>query len=450
MEAPQTQTGRGQGPGRQPIDRLIRPFQDFARHRLAGSILLLAATGFALAWANSPWRHSYHHLFEARVTLTLGHFSLSKSVHHWINDGLMGVFFFVVGLEIKREILVGQLSSLRRAFLPIAAAAGGMVVPGALYWAFNAGGPAESGWGIPMATDIAFALGVLALLGSRIPIGLKVFLTALAIVDDIGAILVIAVFYTDSIAIVALLVGGGLVGISLVGNLLGIRSAVFYFVIGTLVWVCFLESGVHATLAAVLMAMTIPTRTRLTGGPFLERLTCLTEMLERKALKTQTGLLSNEQQSVLHEIEKTLSHGTAPLQRLEHALAPLTTLLVLPVFAFANAGVEIPTQFGGILTDPVFVGIVVGLFFGKQIGIFGFAWLALRLRLAELPPGVSVGQLHAVAVLGGIGFTMSLFVAFLGLPDAASVDTAKMGIFAATLLSAIVGYGLLRAQTRAK
>jgi len=450
METREQITGDNQGPGRQPIDRLIRPFQDFAQHRLAGSILLLVATGFALVWANSPWRHSYHHFFETHITLTLGHFTLSKSVHHWINDGLMGVFFFVVGLEIKREILVGQLSTVRRALLPIAGALGGMVIPAAMYWAFNASGPGQAGWGIPMATDIAFALGVLALLGSRIPIGLKVFLTALAIVDDIGAILVIAVFYTDSIAIVALLAGGALVGLSLLANLLGVRSAVFYFIIGTLVWICFLQSGVHATLAAVLMAMTIPARTRLTGGPFLERLNCLTELLESKDLKRQTGLLSSEQQTVLHEIEKTLSHGTAPLQRLEHALAPLTTFLVLPAFAFANAGVEIPTELGGILTDPVFLGIVVGLFFGKQVGIFGFAWLALRLRLAELPPGVSVGQLYAVAVLGGIGFTMSLFVAFLGLPDAASIDTAKMGIFTATVLSAVVGYVLLRAKTRAR
>ena len=448
METQRTEPMNRQTIGGQPIDRLIRPFQDFAQHRLAGSILLLAATGAALAWANSPWRHSYHELFEAPITLTLGHFTLSKSVHHWINDGLMGVFFFVVGLEIKREILVGQLSSFRRAMLPIAAAVGGMVVPGALYWAFNAGGPGQSGWGIPMATDIAFALGVLALLGSRIPVGLKVFLTALAIVDDIGAIVVIAVFYTDSIAIVALLAGGGLVGVSLVANLLGVRSAVFYFVIGTAVWLCFLESGVHATLAAVLMAMTIPARTRLSGGPFLKRLTCLTDLLDKKGLKSQTGLLSNEQQTVLHEIGTTLSQGTAPLQRLEHSLAPLTTLFVLPAFAFANAGVEFPTEFGGILTDPVFVGIVVGLFFGKQIGIFAFAWLALRLGLAELPPGVSVGQIHAVAVLGGMGFTMSLFVAFLALPDAASIDTAKMGIFSATLLSAVVGYALLRAKTR--
>ena len=430
--------------GKQPIDRLIRPFQVFAQHRLAGAILLMAATVVALILANSPLAHDYHHLFETHVSFAAGGLTLDKSLHHWINDGLMGVFFFVVGLEIKREILVGQLSSVRKAMLPILAALGGMVVPAAVYALTTRGGPGHMGWGVPMATDIAFALGILALLGSRVPVGLKVFLTALAIVDDIGAILVIAVFYSSSVSLTALLAGGGLVVFSAFANRLGVRSAIFYFIVGTGVWFCFLESGVHATLAAVLMAMTIPARTRLAGGPFLKRLGELSTALEESGLSEHSRMLTHQQEGLLHEIETTLQLKTAPLQRLEHALVPVTSLLILPLFALANAGVSIGGNLSGVWTDPIFLGIVLGLFVGKQIGIAGFSWLAVRLRLAELPPGTTMGQLHAVSVLGGIGFTMSIFIAFLAFDDPASVEAAKLAILVGTALSAVVGYILVR------
>ena len=392
--------------------------------------------------------HDYHHLFETHLSFAVGSFALDKSLHHWINDGLMGVFFFVVGLEIKREILVGQLSSVRKAMLPILAALGGMIVPAAVYALMTRGGPGHTGWGIPMATDIAFALGVLALLGNRVPVGLKVFLTALAIVDDIGAILVIAIFYSSSVSVSALLAGGCLVLVSAIANRLGVRSAVFYFIVGSAVWLCFLESGVHATLAAVLMAMTIPAKTRLAGRPFLNRLEALSTALKGSGLSEDARMLSNEQQSLLQEMETTFELTTAPLQRLEHALVPVTSLLILPLFALANAGVSIGGNLTGVWTDPIFLGIVLGLFLGKQVGIAGFSWLALRLRLAELPPGTTMGQLHSVSVLAGIGFTMSIFVAFLAFDDPASIEAAKFAILVGTALSAVVGYVLIRIRFR--
>jgi NhaA family Na+:H+ antiporter len=436
-------------PKRAPIDRLIRPFQVFAANRLAGAILLLAATGAALLWANSPWSGSYAALLGMKVTAGAGTFVLSKPLLLWINDGLMGVFFFVVGLEIKRELLAGELSTLRKAALPIAAAVGGMVVPALLYHLLNRGGPGAAGWGIPMATDIAFALGVLALLGDRVPVGLKVFLTALAIVDDIGAILVIAVFYTDSISVFSLGVGGALFLVSIAANAAGVRNPVVFFLLGTAVWLAFLKSGVHATLAAVLMAMTIPARTRVPGEEVVERLASHLDSLRRVGVAGGQRMLTLEQQHVMGGMERLLEEASAPLQRLEHGLVGLVTFLVLPVFALANAGVSVEGGLGAALRDPVCLGIILGLFAGKQLGVLGFSWLAVRSGVASLPEGVSWRHVHGVGTLGGIGFTMSLFVAGLAFPGPAGLqDVAKVGILTASLVSGVVGILLLRSAVR--
>jgi NhaA family Na+:H+ antiporter len=433
-----------QGSQPPPIERVIRPFQAFARHKLSGAGLLLLATAGALVWANSPWSESYHHLLETEISLKVGGWAISKHLLHWINDGLMGIFFFVVGLEIKREALAGELASPRKAVLPIAGAIGGMVVPAVVYLTLNAGGPGAHGWGVPVATDIAFALGIMALLGDRVPVGLKVFLTALAIVDDIGAILVIAVFYTDQIVLTSLLAGGLVFLVSIVANVSGVRNPIVYFILGMVVWLAFLSSGIHATLAAVLMAFTIPARSRLQGETFLSRMESLLVHLRAMGVPGGRRLLAAKHLHVLHEMERVLERSTPPLQDLEHVLAPLVTFVVLPVFALANAGVTLGGGLTESLSSPVGLGIVLGLFLGKQVGITAFSWLAVKLKLADLPSGVGWGQLHAVSILGGIGFTMSLFVSGLAFSTPQLADVSKIAILSASLISGVTGWLLLR------
>jgi NhaA family Na+:H+ antiporter len=427
----------------EPIDMLVRAFDVFAKNKTSGAILLLLATVLAIGWANSPWVATYHDLLHTEIALRIGGFELAKSVLHWVNDGLMGLFFFAVGLEIKREILAGELSSLRKALLPMVAAIGGMAVPALVYAALNPSGPAARGWGVPMATDIAFALGLLALLQGRVPTSVKVFLTAVAIIDDIGAIAVIAIFYTDAIAVESLAVGGLLFLVSIGANLAGVRNSIVYWILGTLVWLAFLKSGVHATLAAVLMALTIPARTRLDGQRFTARIRGLVDRLMAGDALRAGRLLTPEQQHVLDEVADAVEAASAPLQRLEHALIPWVTFVVLPVFALTNAGVVVDTGLLDDLGSGIVLGVLSGLFVGKQVGIVAFAWLAVRLRLADLPDGVSWRQLHAVAVLGGVGFTMALFIGDLAFSDPASGALAKVGILAASVLSAVVGLALL-------
>ena len=428
------------------IDRISRPFQLFMAHKLAGACLLITFTLLALIWANSPWQSLYHQWLDATGTLALGGFALSKSVSHWINDGLMGIFFFVVGLEIKREFLAGELSSPRQATLPVLAALGGMAVPALIYLLINSSGPHQAGWGIPMATDIAFALGLLALF--PVSISLKVMLTALAIVDDIGAILVVAIFYTDDIALTSLVLGGLFLLLSVGLNAAGVRNPIVYFVVGFIVWVAFLKSGVHATLAAVLMAFTIPARTRLDGEQFRERAEALLQRLQGAGLPRGNSLLSTEQHNIVLSMQQTTEEATAPLQELEHALMPFVTFLILPIFALANAGVVLTGNLGGTLAHPVALGIIVGLVVGKPLGIWLFSWIAVKTGLAELPDDVSLTQIAAVGMLAGVGFTMALFISTLAWVDPALVETAKAGVLAGSLLAALVGCLMLYVTVR--
>lgn len=431
-----------------PIERVARPFHVFGRLKGSGALVLLLATISALVLANSAAADRYFELLHTQFVVGYGDFKLAKPLILWINDALMGIFFFVVGLEIKREVLAGELTTWKTALLPIAGAVGGMVVPALVFWLVNPDGLEARGWGIPMATDIAFALGVLALLGSRVPLGLKVFLTALAIVDDLGAIVVIAVFYTDQVAVSILGIGGALLALSMLLNFLGLRNALVYFLIGTLVWLAFLKSGVHATLAAVLMAMTIPARTRIEGEPFDQRMTSLMDRLRAGGLPRGTQMLTTEQQNVLHHMERSLDRMTAPLQQLEHALVPIVTFIVVPVFAFANAGIVLGGEAGGSLGHPIALGVMLGLLLGKQFGILGFAWLAVRLGWASLPSGVTWRQVHAASLLAGIGFTMSMFVAGLAYRTPAFVGHAKVGILAASAIATVGGLLLLWLATR--
>jgi Na+:H+ antiporter, NhaA family len=430
-----------------PFQRILSPFARFIRTESAGGIVLIACTLLALVWANSPWAESYHHLWETPVSVGFGEFALTYSLHHWINDALMAVFFFLVGLEIKREFLVGELASLRRAALPIAAAMGGMVVPALLYAMVNVGTEGARGWGIPMATDIAFALGVLALLGPRTPLALKVFLAALAIVDDIGAVLVIAVFYTADISWAALGFAALFMGAMVLANVLGARSPLLYLLLGILLWIAFLKSGIHATVAGVLSAMAIPARTRIDTYEFLARGRRVLEHFEA-AGEEGKGILTNRgQQAAIFEMERSCEAAQAPLQRIEHDLHYWVAFAIIPLFALANAGVHLSGNLADAFRNPVTLGVVLGLVVGKPVGITLFAWAAVRLRIADLPFGVRWSAVGGVAFLGGIGFTMSLFISGLAFPGMPELnDAAKIGIFAASLLAGVLGWAMLSRQ----
>lgn len=355
----------------------------------------------------------------------------------------MSLFFFLVGLEIKREVLVGELASPRQAALPIFAAVVGMLVPALLYVWVTGGTPFVSGWGIPMATDIAFALGILALLGSKAPLPLKIFLTALAIIDDLGAVLVIAIFYTSQINFVALGLGIVVVGLLVLGNRLGIQRTAFYVVLGLILWLAFLKSGVHATVAGVLLALTIPATRRLDVRPFREKAQKALSSLDVVPDGIHTS--NNDEQDAIHALEVLSKGAQAPLGRMEDALHGWVAFVIMPLFALANSGVDLRiVPIMDALQQPMAMGIIAGLFIGKQVGVAAFAWLAMRLGLAEMPNGVSWIQLYGVAVLTGVGFTMSLFIAGLSTPDPEILDRAKTGILMASLLSGVFGYVLLR------
>ena len=427
-----------------PVERIVRPFQDFAHKQSSGGILLIAATVVALVWANSPWAGSYAALWHTKLTVGVGDASISKDLTHWINDGLMAVFFFVVGLEIKREVLVGELSSVRNAALPIAAAVGGAVVPAAIYLAINAGTEGSAGWGIPMATDIAFALGVLALLGDRVPLALKVFLTALAIVDDIVAVLVIAFFYTSDISWGALGVGGLFLLALIVANLIGVGRTLVYAVLGVGLWLCFLLSGVHATVAGVLLALTVPAISFINPGAFLERSRYVLDRFEQAGEKGENVLSNEERQAALHALNHAAYKLEPPLHELEHALHPWVVFAIMPIFALANAGVPLDGGLADALTSPVALGIVAGLVVGKQVGITLFAWLAVKSGVSELPEGIRWRHVYGASWLAGIGFTMSLFITDLAFSEGSLVEAAKLGILVASLIAGVVGWTILR------
>lgn len=424
------------------LTQILRPFQRFAEEEASGGIILLLCTVAALVWSNSPWQESYAALWHTEFSLGWGHFLFSKPLHFWINDGLMTVFFLLVGLEIKRELLVGELASPRRAALPIVAALGGMVVPAAIYFALNAGTSGARGWGIPMATDIAFAIGVLALLGRRVPAALKVFLVALAIVDDIGAVLVIAIFYTSEISWISLAAGLFLLLILAGANRSHLRHPYIYAVLGIFLWLAFLKSGVHTTIAGVLLAMTIPARTRIGADGLLRQGRALLDAFEEAGDQGKSIMVHAERQDALQSLEEVCEHAETPLQRFERALHPWVTFLIMPLFALANAGVTLEGSAASAMSR-VSVGIVLGLVLGKQIGITFFAWAAVRFGMAALPPEIRWRQIYGVGWLGGIGFTMSLFVADLAFGETAQLPMAKMGILAASILAGAGGWIIL-------
>ena len=422
------------------MQTLLRPFTSFFKTEAAGGVVLLAAAVVALVWANSPFGDAYTGLWETVLTVGGGPLVISKPLILWVNDGLMAIFFFVVGLEIKREVLAGELSSPRNAALAIAAALGGMVVPALLYVFTTAGSDPirEGGWGIPMATDIAFALGVLALLGSRAPLALKVFLTAVAIVDDLGAVIVIAIFYTAEVKMTALLVSFGLVAVLAVVNRLGIQKPVVYAVIGVAAWVAMLKSGVHATIAGVLVAMTIPATRRIDEAQFADRVGALLARFREGIAGSPTDP-TPDQMSAVHSLEVACEQIEPPLQRLEHSLHGWVAFAIMPIFALANAGVAFGAGIGALATDVVALGIVLGLVVGKPIGVMLLAFLAVKVGIASLPRGVTWTHVLGVSFLTGIGFTMSIFIANLAFGAGPLLDSAKLGILAASVISGVLG-----------
>ena len=424
----------------EPAERLVKPIQRFMSLSISGGILLLGCAVLAIIWANSSFAELYHDIFHGtELEILFGQIHISHHLIGWINDALMAIFFLVVGLEIKREMIVGELASPKKAALPIAAAIGGMIVPALIYAAINFGQPTSHGWGVPMATDIAFALGVICMLGSRVPIALKVFLTSLAIVDDLGALLVIALFYTDDIAGMYLLYGAGAVGVLVLFNMFKVRSPIPYLLVGVALWYFFLESGVHSTIAGVILAMTIPATARVDSERFAASTSNALDAFEHHG-KTGHDIRTNAtQRAAVTTIATNCAQVTPPLHRIEHALHGWVAFLILPVFALANAGLHIGEGAGAALTGSVSLGVILGLTIGKPIGIVAACWVSTKLGFAALPTGTTWKHIVGAGMLGGIGFTMALFIATLAFPDAAHLEMAKMGILSASLISAIGG-----------
>ena len=420
-------------------------FQRFFRTETLGGLVLLLFAVAALILANSKWGPLYSSVWETRLSLGTGDGGITLTLREWINDGLMAIFFLLVGLEIKRELLAGELASVKQAALPIAAALGGMVVPAALYWSCNSSGPSAAGWAIPMATDIAFALGALALIAPRAPLGIKVFLAALAIVDDMGAVLVIAVFYSGEIAWGALATAGGILALLVALNLFRVIKLWPYLLCGIVLWYFVHESGVHATIAGVALAMTIPSRTRLNAVEFSRAARGLLDQFDR----TETGdllvLTSKGQQESLFALERASEGVTAPILRLEHALHSFSAFVVMPMFAFANAGVKL----GGPMAHPsLALGVIAGLVLGKPLGILGACLLAVKSGWAKLPDEANWGSIMGAACLGGIGFTMSLFIAMLAFDDVGLINTAKVAILGASLVAGVAATVVLNTVGR--
>ncbi len=429
-------------PWEKAFDRVLTPLDEFIHRQTTSGVLLMLCAVLALYIANSDWHDLYHAFLQTNFTIGLPYFQLSKSVHHWINDGLMALFFFVIGLELKREILVGELADPKQAIFPIIAAIGGMIVPVLIYIAINPDGDTLKGWGIPMATDIAFALGTLALLGNRIPKNLLTFLVALAIVDDLGAVLVIALFYTETISIPALIIVVVTLGLLLALNLGGIRRTLPYIIFGVILWIAMLKSGVHATLAGIFLAFTIPMRPKYDPERFLSH---INEMITKIKLAYQREgniLINDELRSRVRALGEGVELVQAPAQALERKMYLLLVYIIIPVFALANAGIVIDwSSISTVVTHPVAMGITGGLVLGKLIGIAGFAWLAVKLGFTTLPQGLNFKHIIGVALMGGIGFTMSIFIAELGFvhqPD--DLLMAKTGILMASALAGITGF----------
>ena len=416
----------------------------FINQEKSGGIVLGISVLIALFIANSSFAEDYFHFLEHKIGFHFDKTSfLEYTIHEWVNDGLMAIFFFVIGIELKREFISGEFTNLRNAILPVAAAIGGMVVPSIIFLLLNPSGEPHQGWGIPMATDIAFSLGVLYLLGNRIPLSLKVFLTALAIVDDLGAVLVIAFFYTSEISITNLLIGLGFVIIMFIGNRLGIRNLIFYAILGIGgVWIAFLLSGIHATIASVLAAFTIPANVKIIEKVYTDK---IEDRLNDFKTLDPNGLptLTEEQLHVLEEIKDYTNDAIPPLQRLEYIIHPIVTFIIIPIFALANAGISLSVDFDTLFNNHIALGVGLGLLLGKPIGIMLCTYLCIKFKIAIFPENMNFKNILGVSLLAGIGFTMSLFITSLAFSNELFINQAKIGILVASIISGFLGYIVL-------
>lgn len=439
-------------PWEKSFERILTPLEEFIHRQTTSGVLLMICAVIALVIANGPWHESYEHFLHTEIGISMGNSGFSLSIHHWINEALMAMFFFIMGLELKRELLVGELSTPSQALLPIMAAIGGMVVPALCYFALNTSGADAKGWGIPMATDIAFAIGALSLLGPRIPQNLITFLIALAIVDDLGAVAVIAVFYTASIDFLALTYAAGCAMLLLFLNLGGIRRPLPYAALGILLWGCMLASGIHATIAGILVAFVIPIRPKFQPELFINRVKESSIKMQKAIAENADIIHNNRFRALVSSLGDGVQLVQAPAQRLEHALHLPVAYLVIPIFALANAGIPIDfAGFGQYLQHPITLGVLAGLVLGKPLGIAGFTWVTVKLGWAQLPPGLNMKHILGVGLLGGIGFTMSIFIAdlaFVNRPE--ELLMAKTGILLASALAGLAGFFWLMAQTRPK
>jgi len=436
-------------PWEKAFNRIATPFEHFIHAQTTTGLILMGMTIVALLLANTPFADTYANLFHTNIKIEVGSWSLSHSIHHWINDGLMAMFFFLIGLEIKREISVGELSNIRVAILPILAAIGGMIVPALIYFGINEGGEGANGWGIPMATDIAFAISALVLLGKRVSTALVTFLVALAIVDDLGAVVVIALFYTEQIHLIPLLLAFISFLVMLSFNRFGIHAVLPYFIIGSVMWLFMLESGVHATIAGVIAALTIPSLPKYEPTTFTDDSKNLFDEYDRYPVATDYTM-HERQKAILQNIKDKIDAVGSPSARLEHSMHLPVSLVVIPLFALANAGISIDfASISQTITQDVSIGIIFGLIAGKVIGIAGTSWLAIKLKLASLPENTTMSQIVGVSFLGGIGFTMSIFVAELAfLGNDVLILQAKIGILSASFIAGFIGFFWLKSVSK--
>ena len=441
-------------PWEKHFDNFVTPLEEFIHKETTAGMLLIVCAVIAMFAANSVLYDHYAHILHTELAIGIAGVELRHTLHHWINDGLMALFFMVVGLEIKREVIVGELSDPKAALAPIIAALGGMVVPAVLFYAVNAGGSGAAGWGVPMATDIAFAVGILALLGARVPKSVLVFLVTLAIVDDLGAVMVIALFYAEQVYAQWLGVVGAVFALLVALNRFGIRRPLPYFLLGAVMWFAMLQSGVHATLAGVLTALAIPVKPKFNARRFAGHLAEISAKMKSNIDAFEAGS-QDRQHSIIHDehtraLLQSLEDGAqaveSPLQRLEHTMHKPVALLVIPLFALANAGIPIAWgQLGQVVAHPVALGVILGLTVGKLAGIAGLTYLALKLGWGSLPQGMNTRHLVGIGLIGGVGFTMSIFIAELGFAHSPEELTlAKTGVLFASVLVGVAGYLWLR------
>ncbi len=434
-----------------PVDKwIINPIQQFIKSSTTSGIVLFSSAILAIILSNSLWSHQFHELWELEFSIGFNGHYINKNLHHWINDGLMAVFFFVVGLELKREIVAGELRNPKNAILPIAAAIGGMILPAIIYLIFNPSGATADGWGIPMATDIAFALGVLYLLGNKVPLSLKIFLTVLAIVDDIGAVLVIAFFYTSDINFLSLATGGVFMLILIFSNLIGIRNTIYYAIIGIGgLWLAFLMSGVHATIAAVMAAMTIPVNVKIAEKEYTKRIKNLIFKFEEEEPNNNPAVTPN-QLRIIQDIRDYSKSALTPLQRLELRMYPIVAFVIMPIFALSNAGIVFSSESFNQIVSPVFFGVFLGLLVGKVLGVYGLISILLKFKWVTLPDGMNKVHLLGVGFLAAIGFTMSLFIGGLAFVDKVYIEEAKMGVLFASVIASFAGFFIIKYANKIK